>query len=82
MINSVEVNYGKSASIRNRKRNNSYSIVEEEENDTTDGKEKRNIADFKQKPKAGMLYKTPANFQRLVSFSINNIMCLFWFLLA
>ena len=69
MINSVEVNYGTSATIGTRKRNNSYSIVEEEENVTTDGKNGRNNTDFEQKQKASMLHETRANFQLLVSFS-------------
>ena len=69
IINSVEVNDGKTATIGIGKMKTSYSnhIGDEKGSNTTNGKDERNNTDFDQK--VSMLDKTPVNYQLVVSVS-------------
>ena len=68
MINSVEVNDGKPATIGNEKMTNSYSkhFVEKKVTNIAKGKDERNNTDIEQQQKANMLDKRKSNFQQVV----------------
>ena len=69
IINSVEVNDGKTATIGIGRMKTSYSnhIRDEKGSNKTKGKDERNNKDFEQK--VSMLDKTPVNYQLVVSVS-------------
>ena len=80
ILNSVEVNGGKTATIGIGKMKTSYSnhIGDEKGSNTTNGKDERNNTDFEQQQKADMLDKRKANFQQVV-FHKENLQLISFF---